>query len=137
MSNYIMGVDIGTSSTKAVLFDQTGNILTQYAVHYELTTDIDGKAEQNPSEIFAAVVEAIRGVMLKSKLDQDELKAVSFSAAMHSLLLIDEANQPMTNCITWADMRSGTVLEQLKQEFNLNKLYERTRNTDSSNESFC
>ncbi|WP_370519537.1 gluconokinase [Listeria sp. PSOL-1] len=126
MNHYIMGVDIGTSSTKAVLFDQSGNIIMNYAVHYELITDIDGKAEQDPAEIFAAVVEAIQGVMARSNLERDKLKAVSFSAAMHSLILIDNHDKPITNCITWADRRSGILLEHLKQAFHLNRLYERT-----------
>ncbi len=126
MSDFFMGVDIGTTSTKAVLFDESGSQVARYAVHYNLATDISGKAEQNPEEIFAAVKKAIWMVMTASKISQSELAAISFSAAMHSLILIDKTGKPLTNCITWADSRSQAALENAKRHFYLESIYEKT-----------
>lgn len=117
MSEFFMGVDIGTTSTKAVLFDESGSQITRYAVHYELLTDVLGKAEQNPDEIFQAVKKAIWMVMKASQIDQNDLAAISFSAAMHSLILTDKNGEPLTKSITWADSRSSEALEKAKRDF--------------------
>lgn len=126
MSEFFMGVDIGTTSTKAVLFDESGSQITRYAVHYELLTDVLGKAEQNPDEIFQAVKKAIWMVMKASQIDQTDLAAISFSAAMHSLILTDKNGEPLTKSITWADSRSSEALEKAKRDFYLEGIYEKT-----------
>ncbi|WP_088840775.1 gluconokinase [Listeria sp. ILCC797] len=126
MSEFFMGVDIGTTSTKAVLFDENGSQVTRYAVHYNLATDVSGKAEQNPDEIFEAVKKAIWMVMSASRIGQNELAAISFSAAMHSLILVDKTGSPLTNCITWADSRSSAALETAKRHYYLEGIYEKT-----------
>ncbi|WP_239253650.1 gluconokinase [Listeria ilorinensis] len=121
---YLMGVDIGTSSVKAVLFRQSGEMRARHAVSYTLQTDESGKAEQDPEEILQAVVVAIQTVL--REIDPEQLEAVSFSAAMHSLILLDDKHNPLTACLTWADQRSDKTLVRLKQKFNLYPLYEKT-----------
>ncbi|EUJ30932.1 gluconate kinase [Listeria floridensis FSL S10-1187] len=123
MSEFFMGVDIGTSSTKAVLFTDKGELVTRYAVHYELDTDATGKAELDPDEIVQAVAQAVWMVMEASRIERSELAAISFSAAMHSLILIDSENKPLTKCLTWADGRSASALERAKQRYELGGLY--------------
>ncbi|WP_240422350.1 gluconokinase [Listeria costaricensis] len=121
---YLMGVDIGTSSVKAVLFRQSGEMRARHAVDYTLYTDPSGKAEQDPEEILQATVTAIQTVM--QEIRPEQLEAVSFSAAMHSLILFDEKNNPLTACLTWADQRSNETLAKLKQMYDLHPLYEKT-----------
>ncbi|EUJ16723.1 gluconokinase [Listeria aquatica] len=126
MSEFVMGVDIGTSSTKAVLFTEQGQVVNRCAISYQMKTDTRGKAELDPEQVFEAVCGAIRGVMLESKVDKNEILAVSFSAAMHSLILVDETGKPLTKCITWADGRSSGALKRMKQKFDLEALYQKT-----------
>lgn len=119
-----MGVDIGTSSTKAVLFNERGEVICREATHYELVTDETGKAEESPTEIFEAVITSIQGVM--KNIDKTELRGISFSSAMHSLIMVGSDGELLTECITWADGRSSEALENIKRDNYLFQLYEAT-----------
>ncbi|EHL2520917.1 gluconate kinase, partial [Listeria monocytogenes] len=121
---YIMGVDIGTSSTKAVLFNQRGEVIFRQATHYELITDETGKAEESPTEIFEAVLSSIQAVM--KNVNKEELAGISFSSAMHSLIMVGSNGELLTECITWADGRSSETLEKVKRDNYLFQLYEAT-----------
>lgn len=119
-----MGVDIGTSSTKAVLFNEQGEVIHREAIHYNLVTDETGKAEESPTEIFEAVITSIRHVM--SKINKADLRGISFSSAMHSLIAAKSNGELLTECITWADGRSSEALENVKRDNYLFQLYEAT-----------
>ena len=60
MSDYMLGVDIGTTSTKAVLFDTDGHVVAHRTVGYPLLTPTPATAEQDPEEIYRAVLAAIK-----------------------------------------------------------------------------
>ncbi len=125
MKSYMLGVDIGTTSTKAVLFDRQGNAVKQSSIEYPLNVPEPGAAEQDPDEILEAVKQSIRTVMKESSIDPKDLKVVSFSAAMHSLIAINQEGKPLTPSITWADQRSAPYAEQIKAQTGLD-LYKRT-----------
>ncbi|WP_198663109.1 gluconokinase [Paraliobacillus zengyii] len=122
---YLLGVDIGTTSTKAVLFNRSGKIQSQHAVEYPLHTPVPGAAEQDVEEILQAVKISIREAIKKSSINQDELLFISFSAAMHSLIAVDVDGKPLTQSITWADQRSEPWAKKLKAE-NGHQIYLRT-----------
>ncbi|GEK91070.1 gluconokinase [Alkalibacterium kapii] len=115
MSTYSIGADIGTTSTKAVLFSETGEIIYQSTVEYPLLTPEPKIAEQDPDEILEAVITAIQNVMKKSAVDKEKITVLSFSAAMHSLIAVDGKGKPLTNSITWADQRAEPYAQQLKE----------------------
>lgn len=114
-SNYLIGVDIGTTSTKAALYTEAGEIITQHAISYPLYSPTPGAAEQEPEEIWTAVTNAVKTLIETSKINTSQLLCLSFSAAMHSLIAIDQSGQPLTKSITWADNRSAKWAQQLKQ----------------------
>lgn len=123
---YIIGVDIGTSSTKAVLFDHTGKLIHRHAISYDLITDDAGRAVQDPDTMVDAVKNAVRHVIDESAIPSEDVRAVSFSSAMHSLILVDETHQPLTPAITWADHRSTKAAEHLKKNYDSHLIYEKT-----------
>ncbi|TCW41467.1 gluconokinase [Laceyella sacchari] len=124
MSSYMLGVDIGTTSTKAVLFSEQGEVIQQENIGYPLYTPDIFTAEQDPDQIFQAVVQAMTNV-LKPHSDK-KLSFVSFSSAMHSVIAMDEDDQPLTPLITWADNRSETWAQKIKNELNGHEVYKRT-----------
>ena len=73
---------------------------------YPLITDLTGKAEQNPDEILQAVKEVMGAAFHSAKENKQTIIAVGFSAAMHSLLCLDENRQVLHPLITWADTRA-------------------------------
>ncbi|WP_262245463.1 gluconokinase [Parapedobacter soli] len=112
----IIGVDIGTSGTKAVAFRASAGMLVQEQVDYPLLNPRAGWLEQEPAVLFNAVIKAIAGVVRKARQHDSyvECLGIGFSSAMHGLIAMDEQGQPLTNCITWADMRSAAIASQLK-----------------------
>lgn len=110
---YIIGADIGTTSTKAVLYDLKGNVKAYANVGYPLYQDTPDMAEEDPEEIFNAVTDVLFQVMRKGDVKPGELKGVSFSSAMHSLILMDENDRPITRVITWADNRAEKYSDEL------------------------
>ena len=126
MTHYMLGVDIGTTSTKAVLFTQQGEIIQQENKGYPLHTPDISTAEQDPEEIFQAVLHVISKVIAKSNISAKDLQFISFSSAMHSVIAMDEHDQPLTQCITWADNRSEAWARKIKEEMNGHEVYKRT-----------
>lgn len=125
MSHYSIGADIGTTSTKAVLFSSEGDIVHQATVEYPLLTPEPKAAEQDPDEIVEAVVTAIQSVMANSGVDKKDITVLSFSAAMHSLIAVDAKGKPLTKSLTWADQRAEPYARQLK-ETNGKSIYDKT-----------
>ncbi|MBW4484415.1 MAG: gluconokinase [Tildeniella torsiva UHER 1998/13D] len=124
--NYIIGVDIGTTSTKSVLFTEAGQVVGKALVTYPLYTPNVATAEQDPEEIFAAVVKTVRGLVDAHALAPAQVLGLCFSSAMHSLILVDAADQPLTRSITWADNRSAGWEKRIKNDMNGHAVYRRT-----------
>jgi gluconokinase len=124
MTDYMLGIDIGTTSTKAVLFSEKGEVIQQENIGYPLYTPDMYTAEQNPEEIFQAVLQSISNIMKHHS--QKQLSFVSFSSAMHSVIAMDANDQPLTPCITWADNRSEAWSQKIKDELNGQEVYKRT-----------
>ncbi|MFL1695235.1 gluconokinase [Weissella kandleri] len=110
--DYLIGVDMGTTSTKAVLFDKAGHVITSANKGYNLYRDEPDMAEEDLDEIFEAFSDAIREVVRYDK--NANILAVSFSSAMHSLIALDKDWNPLTRVITWADTRAVKYTEELK-----------------------
>ncbi|MFO1128648.1 MAG: gluconokinase [Rhodospirillales bacterium] len=123
---HVIGVDIGTTSTKAVVFDLDGKVKGHTTVDYALHTPAPGVAEQDPEEIFAATLGAIRGAVAAAGVAAADLRAVGFSAAMHSVIAVDAHGRPLTASITWADSRSAACARRILNEMNGLEVYLRT-----------
>ncbi|ANS73931.1 gluconokinase [Paenibacillus yonginensis] len=111
----VLGLDIGTTSLKAVLFGPNGTMMAKHSSEYPLYQPQQDWAEQDPEEILQALVDAVRHVLLKSKADPKKIIAIGFSAAMHSLIALDADGQPLTRSLVWTDNRSTSQAERLKQ----------------------
>lgn len=122
---YVIGVDMGTTSTKAVLFEPNGKALDVAYTAYPLIKETPDMAEQDLEVLFEAVLLSIGNLMDKTACHAEDILCVSFSSAMHSLIAMDQRNQPLTRSITWADNRSAKWADQLKETNGL-EIYHRT-----------
>lgn len=125
-NKYMLGIDIGTTSTKAVLYTASGRPIRRESVEYPLHVPTPAAAEQDPEQIFQAVVETISRLVKVSEIDPTYILGVSFSAVMHSLIAVDTSGRPLTQCITWADNRSADWAQKIKSEMNGHAIYRRT-----------
>ena len=126
MMQYMIGVDIGTTSTKAVLFDEAGHFVAKHSITYPLMHNEVDASEENPDTIFDAVLMTVKHVVREHGIEHDQLKFMSFSAQMHSLIAMDKDNQPLTESITWADNRASAYAQKLKEEHEGHEIYRRT-----------
>ncbi|KPV58002.1 gluconokinase [Paenibacillus sp. A3] len=122
----MIGVDIGTTSTKAVLFEENGKVVTKADEEYPLYMPTSSIAEQDPDRIFRAVIQTLKRVMTQSAARPEQVLFVSFSSAMHSVIVVDAEGKPLTRCITWGDNRSAAWAERLKRDMNGHEIYLRT-----------
>lgn len=126
MSHFMLGVDIGTTSTKTVVFTLDGQVVAQHAVEYPLLCTEPGMAEQDPQQIYQAVLSAIGGAVAAAKASPADIALLSFSAAMHSVIALDQDGGLLTNSITWADNRASVWARRIREEHDGQAIYQRT-----------
>ncbi len=119
--SFFTGLDIGTTSTKAVVFDISGKVLTQKSISYEMFHPQPNWSEQNPDEIYEAVNQCLAFLDKRSLLE-----TLSMSSAMHSIMAVDENGKPLTNLIVWADNRAIEIGNRLKASEEGKEIYHRT-----------
>jgi len=119
----ILGIDIGTTSTKAILFTPQGDIVAQHATGYPLLSPEPSVQEQEPNQILAAVVNSVRAVADRSPVPPAQWAGMCLSAAMHSLIAVDAQGRPLTRSMTWADRRSAPWAEKVRQQHHGREIY--------------
>jgi gluconokinase len=119
----VIGVDLGTTSTKAVAFDTAGRELASGSAGYPLNEPHPGWAEQDPTAILDAVRSSIRDVA--GQLDQP-VAGLSFSSAMHTLIGLDADGSPLTPSLSWADSRAAEQAEWIRSSAGGLALHRRT-----------
>ena len=123
---YMIGVDIGTTSTKSVLYDENGQFIMKHNIGYELHTPNVDVSEENPDELFDAVLMTVKYVIREANIAKEDIKLISFSAQMHSLVAMDEQHQRLTENITWADNRASKYADRINQQHDGFNIYRRT-----------
>ena len=113
--HYVLGLDIGTTSAKAVLFKKNGVVIAENESAYRVYHPYPAWVEQSPYEIEQAAIAAIAGAVQKSGIDRNNIACVGMSAAMHSLICMSSEHEPLSPSITWADGRSVEQAKRLKE----------------------
>jgi gluconokinase len=112
----VLGVDIGTTSAKAVAFDADGRELGRGEAAYPLLEPEQGHAVQDPGVVVDGTLAAIRVAATAVRDRGARIAGLSFSGAMHSLVGLDARGRALTPLLTWADMRATDQAERLRRE---------------------
>jgi gluconokinase len=115
-ANVVLGVDIGTTSAKAVAFDADARELGRGEAGYPLLEPEHGQAVQDPAVVVDATLAAIRAATTAAREQGAQIAALSFSGAMHSLVGLDAQGRALTPLVTWGDMRATEQAERLRAE---------------------
>ena len=110
---YLLGVDLGTSGTKTVLFDETGKVIASKTVEYPLLQPKNGWAEQDPKFWYDATIESVKAVLLQSKVNCDDVVALSIAGQMHGLVMLDKDGNVLRNAILWCDSRTQKQCDEI------------------------
>lgn len=111
--NYLIGIDVGTSATKTVLFEEGGKVVASASKEYPLYQPNNGWAEQKPEDWRDAVLETLSQVVLKSGASKEDIKGIGISGQMHGLVMLDENNEVLRPSIIWCDQRTGAEVEDM------------------------
>ncbi len=118
-----IAVDIGTTSTKVILFDAKGNLIFRFSGAYPTISSNALQNEQNPDLVCEAVMNGLIACF-ENSANPEMVKGISFSAAMHSLIAVDKNCKPLTQCIIWSDNRAYKEADELNENIELaNEIY--------------
>lgn len=126
--SYVIGVDLGTSGTKTVLFDEVGTVVASHTVEYPLYQEKNGWAEQDPMDWYHATITTIKAVLEKSRIDSADIKGIGLSGQMHGLVMLDKDFNVLRKSIIWCDQRTGKECEELTEIVGAKKVIEITAN---------
>lgn len=126
--NYLLGIDIGTSGTKTVLFDTAGGVMSSATYEYTMQQPQNGWAEQNPEDWWKAVRLGVVQVLRDSGIHASDIRGIGISGQMHSLVMLDENNRVLRPAILWCDGRTTAECDEIHQRVGKERLIELTAN---------
>jgi xylulokinase len=110
---YFLGIDTSTTSSKALLIDETGTVVAVCSSTHTLQTPKPLWSEQNPLEWWDAVSASIRSVLLKAGISADQVAAVGLTGQMHGLVLLDGMGEVLRPAILWNDQRTQSQCDEI------------------------
>ena len=113
---YLIGVDLGTSGTKAALYQIDGKLISEASVEVPLFHPKPGVVEQKFEDIYASAAQTVKKCIESSNVDSMEIAAIAFDSQMAGIGLVDEDLNPVTNFDSWLDMRCQPYIEQMDKE---------------------
>lgn len=122
---YLVGIDIGTSGTKSVLFDIKGNVIVSATKEYPIYQRQNGWAEQDPHEWWEAARETLDKVMANA---DGEICGIGISGQMHGLVMLDENDEVIRDAIIWCDGRTADECREIEKIVGHDRLIEITAN---------
>ncbi len=126
MKQYLIGIDVGTSGTKSVLFDTCGSVIASATAEYPLHQPQNGWAEQNPADWWQATCTTLKKITAHAA--DGKIVGMGLSGQMHSLVLLDRNNAVIRPAILWCDQRTGTECREIEAAVGRERLVEITGN---------
>jgi xylulokinase len=120
---YYLGVDVGTTSTKAGLFDSLGEMVAFGVQEYHLETPGQTMVEIDANQYWQACCMAIRQAVASSELIPDQIAALSISSQGETLIPVDRLGSPLRKALVWLDNRAQSEAKQLEDQFSRETLY--------------
>ena len=115
MEEYIMTIDEGTTSARAVLFNKDSEIIAMCSKEFAQYYPQPGWVEQDPKEIWLTTKEVINKVVADSGIDPKQIKAAGITNQRETVVVYDKnTGEPVYNAIGWADRRTAPYCDELK-----------------------
>ena len=125
---YVIGVDVGTSGTKTVLFNKEGEAIASATVEYPMYQPQNGWAEQDPEDFWRASADTIREVITTSGVNPGDIRGLGISGQMHGLVMLDKDGNVLRRCIIWCDGRTIDECTEITELVGAKRLIEITAN---------
>ena len=116
MKEYLLGIDIGTSSCKVAIFDRGGTVMASATADYPVFYPHPGWAEQRPQDWWDGVCRALRQMWATSPVAPSDIAAVGVDGQSWSAIALDSAGQVLCPTPIWMDTRSGEICERVSRK---------------------
>jgi xylulokinase len=134
MSKYVLGLDVGTGGTRAVIIDEAGRVVASATEeHRPFASPSIGWAEQRPEDWWRAAGIAIRKALGEGKVRSDQIVCVGFSGQMHGAVMLDSAGEVVRPALIWCDVRTEKQCLELNQRIGRDRLIQLTCNPALTN----
>ena len=125
---YLLGIDISTTATKALLIDAEGAVVAVAATEYDYQTPHPLWAEQDPALWWDGAVDSIRRVLAQASADPADIAAMGLPGQMHGLVLLDAKGQVLRPSILWNDQRTGAQCDEIRARLGRDRVIQITGN---------
>ncbi|HEX3767456.1 MAG TPA: FGGY family carbohydrate kinase, partial [Puia sp.] len=127
MKKYVLALDQGTTSSRAILFDQTGKIKSIAQKEFTQIFPQPGWVEHDPMEIWSSQASVASEARLKISANPSEIAAIGITNQRETTIVWDrETGVPVYNAIVWQDRRTAGFCEELKQAGHSDKIRSKT-----------
>ncbi|MBM3290911.1 MAG: xylulokinase [Candidatus Hydrogenedentes bacterium] len=120
----VIGVDVGTSGTKAVAIDESGSLVASALIEYPLLTPKPGWAEQDPAEWKSAALAALKQLANAPGVNTSDVKGIGLTGQMHGSVFLDANNRVLRNALLWCDNRTAPQCDAITSKVGERNLIE-------------
>lgn len=126
--SYSIGIDIGTTTVKCILFGEKAKVVAEAGKEYGTLLPEPSWAQQNPDDWWRAVVECIRVILAKSWVNAEDIRVISVSSQAPAVLPVTKEGKPLHDALIWMDRRSVEEYEIIKETVGAKRVFEITGN---------
>jgi xylulokinase len=128
MKTYSLGIDVGTTGSKALLVGADGAVIASATTEYPMFTPQPLWAEQHPADWWAATVTSIRRVLAEGGVQPEQVAGVGLTGQMHGLVLLDARGEVLRPCIMWNDQRTAAQCAAITETLGADEVLRLTGN---------
>jgi len=126
---YLLGIDIGTESSRVVVFNQKGEATGAYSTLYPVVCPKPGWAEQNPQVWWKTTISNIKSAVERAKIASKSIVGIGVCGQMHAPVSINREGELLSTSVQlWCDKRSARIVEKFKQKEDINRIFNITAN---------
>jgi gluconokinase len=122
----VVGIDLGTSAVKVLAITTGGREIASGSQFYGLETPQADFVEQDADVVYRATMQVLARVLADVRMRGSEVAAIGFSSAMHGVLCVDDAGEPLSHVITWMDRRAHAIADGWRADGTAQELYAKT-----------
>ncbi|PHV72135.1 xylulokinase [Sporanaerobium hydrogeniformans] len=124
MTDYLLGIDIGTSACKVALFKTNGEVVAQKSGAYKVYYPKKGWAEQEPEEWWEAVASTLRALLKENQIEVERIRGIGVDGQSWSAIAIDEEGKVLCPTPIWMDTRAKAICEEIKAQISEEEIFE-------------
>lgn len=125
---YSIGIDIGTTTVKCILFKEGPEVVAEASEEYETVHVKPSWVQQNPDSWWDGVVKSIRALLRKSQVHPRDIRVISVSSQAPAVLPVDREGRPLHDALIWMDRRSKNEYEYIRSTIGEKKVFDITGN---------